>query len=93
MTILGANQVRALMQETIDTQLTDLEKAVANTINEAARRGDSSVTVSLSSKSSAAQTAFRKKLQDAGYIVKDPPSRDQRDYGYINISWSSDGRQ
>lgn len=93
MTILGANQARALTQKTIDAQLADLEKSIADKINEASRRGDFSVTVSLSSKSTAAQAALRKKLQEAGYTIKNQAGSDQRDYGYVTISWSSDGRQ
>lgn len=91
--ILQANQARSLTQGSIDAQLADLEKAVVDKINEATRRGDFSVTVSLGSKSAAAQAALRKKLQDAGYTLKDPVGGDQRDYGYVTVSWSSDGRQ
>lgn len=87
---MDASQARKQTQDTIAVQFSELEDMVMGKINEAAKRGDYSVMVQLSGKSVAAQSALREMLRAAGYTLKEPTSVDQRDYGYVTISWAEE---
>lgn len=87
---MDASQARKQTQDTIAVQFSELEDMVMGKINEAAKRGDYSVMVQLSGKSVAAQSALREMLVAAGYTLKEPTSVDQRDYGYVTISWAEE---
>lgn len=83
---MDASQARQQTQDTIAAQFSQLEDMVMGKISDAVKRGDYSVMVSLSGKSSGAQSALREMLIAAGYTLKDSTG-DQRDYGYVTISW------
>ena len=87
---MDASQARKQTQDTIAVQFSELEDMVMGKINEAAKRGDYSVMVQLSGKSVAAQSGLREMLRAAGYTLKEPTSVDQRDYGYVTISWGEE---
>lgn len=87
---MDASQARKQTQDTIAVQFSELEDMVMGKINEATKRGDYSVMVQLSGKSVAAQSALREMLRAAGYTLKEPTSVDQRDYGYVTISWAEE---
>ena len=83
---MDANQARQQTQATISAQFSQLEGMVMDKISDAVKRGDYSVMVKLSGKSPTAQSALREMLVAAGYTLKDSTG-DQRDYGYVTISW------
>lgn len=83
---MDANQARQQTQDTIAAQFSQLEDMVMGKISDATKRGDYSVMVQLSGKSPAAQSALREMLIASGYTLKDSTG-DQRDYGYVIISW------
>lgn len=83
---MDANQARQQTQDTIAAQFSQLEDMVMGKISDATKRGDYSVMVQLSGKSPAAQSALREMLIASGYTLKDSTG-DQRDYGYVTISW------
>ena len=87
---MDANQARQQTQATISAQFSQLEEMVMDKISDAVKRGDYSVMVQLSGKSVAAQSALREMLRAAGYTLKEPTSVDQRDYGYVTISWGEE---
>ena len=87
---MDANQARQQTQATISAQFSQLEGMVMDKISDAVKRGDYSVMVQLSGKSPAAQSALREMLRAAGYTLKEPTSVDQRDYGYVTISWAEE---
>ena len=84
---MDASQARQQTQDMIAQQFSDLEDMVMGKISDAVKRGDYSVMVSLSGKSSGAQSALREMLRASGYTLQEPTSGDQRDYGYVTISW------
>lgn len=86
---MDASQARQQTKKTIAVQFSELEDMVMGKINEAANRGDYSVMVQLSGKSMAVQSAMREMLRASGYTLKESTG-DQRDYGYVTISWSEE---
>lgn len=83
---MNADQARQQTQDTIAQQFSELEDMVMGKISEAVKRGEYSVMVSLSGKSRGAQSVLREMLIASGYTLKDSTG-DQRDYGYVTISW------
>lgn len=84
---MDASQARQQTQDAIANQFSQLEDMVMGKISDAVKRGDYSVMVSVSGKSAGAKSALLEMLRAAGYSVKESDSGDQRDYGYVTISW------
>lgn len=86
---MDAQQARQQTKDAIDAQVRDLEAMVMEKISDAIKRGEYSVMVSIGGKGANAQSALRTYLTDSGYTLKESSGRDQRDYGYVTISWSA----
>lgn len=83
---MNAEQARQQTEETVAAQIADLQSFVMKKISDAVKRGDYSTMVSISGKSPAAHTGLRQLLLSDGYTIEES-SDDQRDYGYVTISW------
>ena len=88
--MLNAAEANSRTHEMINKNLEELDKKITEKINDAIRRGEFSVMYSLSGNSPSVQNAIRQRLKDAGFTLKESEGGDQRDYGYVTISWSEE---
>lgn len=87
MSIFSAADAWAQTQQTIAERTASAESKIMVKINDAILRGDHTVMLSIGTETTNVQATLRQALTAAGYSVTDHASADQRDYGYITISW------
>lgn len=87
MTIFSAAEANASTKNTIESDAQTAISRCLEQINRAITEGKYEVSISLSSYSSTVKNEVLTKFRAAGYEVRDQGAADQRDYGYVTISW------
>lgn len=87
MTIFSAAEANASTKNTIESDAQTAISRCLEQINRAITEGKYEVSISLSSYSSTVKNEVLTKFRAAGYEVRDQGAVDQRDYGYVTISW------